>query len=145
MSQACATIDIVGGGTASSATRVTGIAGVEGFAAVARRLADAARATGLRAPAFRSPPRIPGAARSLRRYPGGAVVSVRLHRRPLDAVIADMVEGVIVANRLSGEAALRARTFLAESVADLGSGAPAPGGGVASDQARVVERQTRAA
>ena len=115
--------------------------GVEGFAAVARRLADTTRAAGLAVPAFRSPPRIPGAARSLRRYPGGTVVSVRLRDRPFDAVIADMVEGVIVTNRLSGEAALRARTYLAEAVADLGSGAapeaerrslrPGSGGGTA--------------
>lgn len=131
----------VGGGTAAGGSGVSSPTGVEGFAAVARRLADATRAAGLGVPAFRSPPRIPGAPRSLRRYPGGSVVAVRLRDRAFDAVIADMVEGIIVANRLSGEAALRARTYLAEAVADLGS----PGGGVASGQARVVERQTRAA
>lgn len=139
----------MGGGAATASTGLSGATGVEGFAAVARRLADASRAAGLAVAAFRSPPRIPGAVRTLRRYPGGTVVSVRLRDRPFDAVIADMVEGVVVANRLSGDAALRARTHLAEWVSDLGSGAgpdAATGhGGLASDRARVVERQTRAA
>ena len=116
-----------------------GSSGVEGFAAVARRLADATRAAGLAVPAFRSPPRVPGAVRTLRRYPGGTVVSVRLRDRPFDAVIADMVEGVIVTNRMGGEAALRARTYLAEAVADLGA-APAP----ADDAARRAVRADEA-
>jgi len=118
---------------------------VEGFATAARRLATLARSAGLEVPAFRAPPRIPGVARSLRRYPGGTVVSVRLRDRSLDAVIADMVEGVVVANRLSGEAALRARTQLASALVEAPAAAAAPEPGVASPQARVVERQTRAA
>jgi hypothetical protein len=132
-----------------AATVVPGPTGVEGFAAVARRLADATRAAGLAVPAFRSPPRVPGAARTLRRYPGGTVVSVRLRDRPFDAVIADMVEGVIVTNRMGGEAALRTRTYLAEAVADLvaapGSEARGEAGDAASDRRRVRERHTRAA
>jgi len=121
------------------------VATVEGFAAAARLLADATRAAGLTVPAFRSPPRLAGVARSLRRYPGGTVVSVRLRDRSFEAVVADMVEGVVVTNRLSGEPALRARTYLAEAVAGLGA-APEPSpSGLASGQARVVERQTRAA
>ncbi|MFM8305481.1 MAG: hypothetical protein ACKOA9_14515 [Actinomycetota bacterium] len=136
-------------GPAGAAVRTAPtVGGVEGFAAVARRLADATRAAGLAVPAFRSPPRCPETVRSVRRYPGGTVVSVRLRGRPFDAVIADMVEGVVVANRLSGEAALRARTRLAGAVADLtsaGSAAAESSGDLASEQARVVERQTRAA
>ena len=120
------------------------IGGVEGFAAAARALADATRAAGLAVPAFRSPPRIPGAARTLRRYSGGTVIAVRLRDRPFEAVLADMVEGVIATNRLSGEPALRARTILAEAVAGIGA-RTGSGGGLASGQARVVERQTRAA
>lgn len=83
----------------------------------------------------------------MRRYPGGTVVSVRLRGRPLEAVTADMVEGVIVTNHLGGDAALRARTLLTEAVAGLGAfvGAPEPGSAVASGEARMVERQTRAA
>ena len=78
-------------------------------------------------------------------YPGGTVVSVRLRDRPFDAVVADMVEGVVVANRLDGEPALRARTYLAEAVAGTGSRAADRRRGLASGEARVVERQTRAA
>lgn len=120
-----------------------GSSGVEGFAAVARRLADATRAAGLAVPAFRSPPRVPGALRTLRRYPGGTVISVRLRDRPFDAVIADMVEGVIVTNRMGGEAALRARTYLAEAVADLGETPAATGG--AATRAGHAEQGSRAA
>ena len=113
--------------------------------AVARELAVATRAAGLAVPAFRSPPRIAGAVRTLRRYPGGTVVSVRLRDRPFDAVVADMVEGVVAANRLAGEPALRARTYLAEAVVGTGSRAVGRRSGLASGEARVVERQTRAA
>jgi hypothetical protein len=120
--------------------------GVEGFAAAARTIADAARAAGLAVPAFRSPPRIGGAARTMRRFPGGVVVSVRLRGRTFDAVVADMVEGVVVANRLGGEPALRARTCLAEAVAVLRRSADGPAArALPSEKARVVERQTRAA
>jgi hypothetical protein len=93
------------------------------FADAARCLGAAARSAGLVVPAFRSPPRVPGAARTLRRYPGGAVVSVRLDR-PFEEVRADMVEGVVVVNRLDGEAALRFRTALLEAVGDSGGDGP---------------------
>jgi hypothetical protein len=43
-------------------------------------------------------------------------VSVRLDGRPLGAVVADMVEGVVVANRLAGAEATRVRTALWESL-----------------------------
>ena len=94
---------------------------MEAFAATARRLGDAARAAGLAVPAFRSPPRVAGALRTIRRYPGGTVVSVQLRDRSHEAVAADMVEGVVVTNRLSGDAALRARTVLSEAIAGLGT------------------------
>ena len=92
---------------------------MEAFAAAARRLGDAARGAGLAVPAFRSPPRVAGAMRTIRRYPGGTVVSVQLRDRPHEAVAADMVEGVVATNRLTGDAALRARTLLAEAVAGI--------------------------
>ena len=92
------------------------------FADAAKRLGAATRAAGLSVPAFRCPPRVEGARRTIRRYPGGAVVSVRLRDRPWDDVACDMVEGVVVVNRLEGEAALRVRTGLLEA---LGA-APAP-------------------
>ncbi|HEX6236485.1 MAG TPA: hypothetical protein VFZ68_04785 [Acidimicrobiales bacterium] len=87
------------------------------FARLARSLGSAARALGLRAPSFRSPPRIAGVSRSIRRGGrGGATVAVALRGRPWAAVTADMVEGVVVANRLSGVAADRARSALWEAV-----------------------------
>jgi hypothetical protein len=86
------------------------------FAEVARRLGAATRALGLVVPGFRSPPRLSGAARTIRRYPGGAVVSVQLRGRPFGAAVADMVEGVLVANGLEGEARVRLRTALHEAV-----------------------------
>jgi hypothetical protein len=92
---------------------------VEAFATTARRLGDAARGAGLAVPAFRSPPRVAGVVRTVRRYPGGTVVSVQLRGRPHEVVAADMVEGVVVTNRLTGDAALRARTLLAEALVGI--------------------------
>jgi hypothetical protein len=85
------------------------------FAEAARALAAEARACGLTAPGFRSPPRLAGADRTIRRRSGGAVVSVRVRQRPWGAVLADMIEGVIVANEVTGAAAdpLRARLWAA--------------------------------
>lgn len=87
------------------------------FADAARRLSAAARAAGLAVPAFRSPPRLSGAARTIRRYPGGAVVSVQLRGRSFAEVAADMVEGVLVANGVDGEARVRLRTAFHEAIA----------------------------
>lgn len=83
------------------------------FAAAARRLTAETRRLGMVAPAFRSPPRLSGVARSLRRRSdGGAVVAVVLRGRPWPAVLADLIDGVVVANRLEGVAADRARSAL---------------------------------
>jgi hypothetical protein len=88
------------------------------FAAVARMLGATARARGLVAPAFRSPPRLRGVERTLQRSRSGWVtVSVRLDGRPFGAVVADMVEGVVVSNRLEGAEATRVRTSLWDAVA----------------------------
>jgi hypothetical protein len=88
------------------------------FAAVARSLATVARARGLVVPGFRSPPRVAGAERTLQ-WParGGApTVAVQLKGRPFGAVVADMVEGIVVANELDPPEATRARTALWEAV-----------------------------
>jgi hypothetical protein len=84
------------------------------FTAAARVLAQRAREVDLVAPGFRSPPRIVGVDRTIRRARDGegGVVSVRLGDRPFTAVVADMIEGVIVINRLSPPEADRARTLL---------------------------------
>ena len=79
---------------------------------------------GLTVPAFRCPPRVAGALRTIRRYPGGAVVAVRLRGRPFAEVAADMVEGVLAVNRLDETAAARMRPLLAEAV-DEGVDQPA--------------------
>lgn len=82
------------------------------FAAVARILTREARRRGLIGPSFRCPPRLVGVDRSIRRRNDGAVVSIRLHDRPRGAVIADMIEGVVVTNGLRPPAADRLRTEL---------------------------------
>jgi hypothetical protein len=82
------------------------------FAEVARRLGAAAHAHGLAVPAFRCPPRRAGVTRTIRRYPGGTVVSVRLRDREFSSVVDDMVEGVLVANQLAAPDAERLRPAL---------------------------------
>jgi hypothetical protein len=92
---------------------------------------------GLEVPGFRSPPRLVGVDRSVRRRrstsgaAAPAVVSIRVRDRPWPAVLADMVEGVVVANGLRAPDADRARSALWESVADAliiddSATAPAP-------------------
>ena len=88
------------------------------FARTARRLGMAARAAGLQVPAFRSPPRLTGVVRSIRRLAGGSIVAVRLHGRSVVDIERDMVDGVIAANQLTGEAAQRMRATLLTALAD---------------------------
>jgi hypothetical protein len=91
------------------------------FALVAKVLVVEARRRGLTVPGFRCPPRIVGVDRSLRRVGDHVTVAVRVKGRPLVAVIADMIEGVVVANRLVPPAAdrLRRELWLAVSSAKL--------------------------
>jgi hypothetical protein len=92
------------------------------FAAAARALAAAARRFGLTAPGFRTPPRLVGLDRTVRRHGKGGVVSVRLRGRPWAAVVADMIDGVVAVNRLDVRRANRARADLWHSVAaDVGA------------------------
>lgn len=86
------------------------------FAKAARILGREARRRGLIPPSYRCPPRIVGVQRSLRRYRGGAVVAVQLKARPWLAVLGDMIEGVIVVNKLAPPAADRVRTELWQAV-----------------------------
>jgi hypothetical protein len=88
------------------------------FARLARSLAEAARAQGLRAPTFRSPPRLAGVTRSIARRGPTVTVAVALRDRPWPAVVADMVDGVVAANRLAGVRADRARAVLWAAVAE---------------------------
>lgn len=86
------------------------------FADVARRLGAATHDAGLAVPAFRCPPRVPGADRTIRRYPGGAVVSVKLRDRPFADVVTDMVDGVLAANRVPDADAHRLRAVLNDAL-----------------------------
>jgi hypothetical protein len=86
------------------------------FAAAARSLAREARTRGLVAPGFRSPPAASDIDRSLRRRSGWATVAVRVKGRPWPAVLSDMIEGVVVANRLTGPAADQLRRELWSAV-----------------------------
>lgn len=82
------------------------------FAAAARLLASEAQRYGLDAPGFRSPPRMIGFDRTIRRRQVGGVVAVGLRGRPFVAVLSDMIEGVIVVNQLQTPESDRVRTAL---------------------------------
>jgi hypothetical protein len=87
------------------------------FAHAVRLLAAPTRIGGWSLPTFRSPPRVSGANRTLRRRrDGSAVVAVQLRGRPWAAVLSDLVEGVVVANRLSGVVAEQCRQLLWEAL-----------------------------
>jgi hypothetical protein len=95
------------------------------FAAAARALAAAARRFGLAAPTFRTPPRLVGLDRTVRRHHRGGVVSVRVRGRPWVAVLADMVDGVIAVNGLDPRRANRIRADLWDAVAAHSATEPA--------------------
>ena len=82
------------------------------FAHAARTLTRAARRLGIDAPGFRCPPRFVGSDRTIRRRASGAVVAVRVRGRPKVAVLADMIEGVVVVNQLAPPHADRVRSEL---------------------------------
>jgi len=88
------------------------------FAVTARLIADAARARGLVSPAFKSPPRLDGLDRTVKRSGRSVVVAVRVKGRPFGAVVSDLIEGVVVANEFVGLDAGRTRSFLWEAVAE---------------------------
>ncbi|MCY3862692.1 MAG: hypothetical protein OXG67_12115 [bacterium] len=73
------------------------------FAEAARQLGMAVRGQELVVPSFRSPPREVGRRRTLARHGDGSVtVSVMVRNRIWEAVLADMIEGVVAANQLDG-------------------------------------------
>jgi hypothetical protein len=82
------------------------------FARAVQAVTTTARGLGLVVPGFRSPPRLVGVHRSIKRWPGGATVAVVVRDRPWAAVQSDLVEGVVAANRLTSPAADRARSAL---------------------------------
>lgn len=88
------------------------------FANAARSLAQAARLRGLVVPAFRAPPGVDGVHRSIRWKRGVPTVAVQLRGRPWNAVVADMIEGIVVVNELAGGRADRARAVLWLAIED---------------------------
>jgi hypothetical protein len=82
------------------------------FAHAARALAIEARRHGLVVPGFRTPPRLAGVDRSLRRRNGGVSVAVRVRGRAWEAVVADLIAGIVVVNGLVGPEADRVRAAL---------------------------------
>jgi len=86
------------------------------FGEAARSVAGRARSLGLTTPVFKSPPRIVGVSRTIRqRSDGQAVVAIAFRGRPWNAVLADMIDGVLHVNDLSGASASRARDDLWEA------------------------------
>lgn len=53
-----------------------------------------------------------------RRPDGGSTVAVVVKGRPYQVVIADLIEGIVVVNALTGAEATRVRTQLWEAVVD---------------------------
>ena len=83
------------------------------FAGTARRLAAAARARGLAVPGFRTPTRLAGCDRTIRRYPDGtALVAVRVQGRLWDDVVDDLIAGILTVNGLHGAEAAEVRLAL---------------------------------
>ena len=82
------------------------------FAHAVRTLSESARLQGLEVPIFRSPPARGDAVRTIRRNRRGATVAVRVSDRPWTAVLADLVDGIVLVNQLEGAAAIRCRTSL---------------------------------
>jgi hypothetical protein len=86
------------------------------FSALAQALAAEARRRGLEPPGFRSPPRLPGVVRTIRRSGTGAVVAIRIRDREVHDVAVDMVDGVVVANHLDGDTAASVRAELLDTL-----------------------------
>jgi hypothetical protein len=105
------------------------------FSTAAKLLADQCRRDHLLIPGFRSPPRVDAVDRTIRRTPNGTVVAVRLRGREHRDVLADMVEGVVVANDLVGEAADRCREQLWAALAPVLADADGDGGEPAAEAA----------
>ena len=88
------------------------------FAEAAQRLGQSARCHGLRVPTFRSPPGIDHVRRSIRWGLDASTVAVVLWDRPWSAVLADMIEGILVVNQLDSGRADAIRALLWEAVED---------------------------
>lgn len=90
------------------------------FWELARAVVGEARRHGLVVPGFRSPPRLPGAVRTVRRSPGGGMVAVAWRGRQPVAVLADMIDGVVLVNGLAGAEAAACSQLLWDGLASVG-------------------------
>lgn len=68
------------------------------FGKLARALCAIAHRLDLRTPVFTTPPRVSGTRRSIRRRVNSDVIAVKLKGRPLGAVAADLIDGMVLAN-----------------------------------------------
>jgi hypothetical protein len=89
------------------------------FSVAVRAVADEARRMGLAVPGFRSPPRLAGADRTIRRSGGLPIVAVRVRGRPFGDVVADVIEGVLVSNGIPQGRDMRTRRRLLRAVEGL--------------------------
>ena len=119
---------------------------------MARFLAAETREAGLTVPAFRSPPRAAGVARTIRRLGDGVVVAIQIRGRGIDEVAADMIEGIVIANHLDSATAqgVRARLWACVRPVDIDLTAIERAGDTDASRilppdARMAERQTQAA
>ena len=88
------------------------------FWELARAVVGEARRHGLVVPGFRSPPRLPGAVRTVRRSPGAGMVAVAWRGRSPAAVVADLVDGVVLVNGMAGPEAAACRQLLWDGLAE---------------------------
>ena len=118
---------------------------------MARFLAAESREAGLKVPAFRSPPRVSGVARTIRRLGDDSIVAIQIRGRAEREVAADMIEGIVAANRLDPIVAggVRRRLWAAVMPVDIDLTALDPEAGtpghILPAHARMAERQTQAA
>jgi hypothetical protein len=97
------------------------------FAEFSNLVADVAawaRSKQFRVPGIQSPPRVPGADRVLRRFQGEVrTIAVTVRGRRRSDVIADVVQGILVANGVSRD---EWPEFVADALAATSSGSVGP-------------------
>ena len=94
------------------------------FSELVANLAMWARGRGLRVPGIQSPPRVPGVERVVRRTDGEVrTIAVAVRGRRREAVAADVVSGILVANAVApGEWAV----LVDDALAAIGAGSVGP-------------------
>lgn len=114
------------------------------FWELARRVVAEGQRLGLTVPGFRSPPRVPGAVRTVRRHPGGALVAVAWRGRSANDVVADMVDGLVLVNGLAGPEAAACRQRLWAALAPADGVGPDGGDAAVASPSSTLHRPTLA-